>query len=85
MTPEEKIKAWNLVESLRALEGDTVTLICDNPDFNGQPNNAVECCGDWTGWDERRFTGGNILEALQAARAARLAIERDAIYGGMDD
>lgn len=80
MTPEEKIKAWNLVESLRAPEGHTVTLICDNPDFNGQPNSAVECCGDWTCWEERRFTGDNILEALQAARDAMMAIEREALY-----
>lgn len=80
MTPEEKIKAWNLVETLRAPEGHTVTLICDNPDFNGQPNSAVECCGDWTLWEEQRFTGDNILEALQAARAAMLEIERLALY-----
>lgn len=67
MTDEEKIKAWDLIESLRAPEGSTVMIICDNPDFNGQPNSAVECCGDWTDWNERRFTGENVLEALQAA------------------
>ena len=37
-----------LIQLLRADEGDSVTLLCDNPDFNGQPNCAVVCNGDWT-------------------------------------
>lgn len=61
---------WQIVEKLRAPEGHAVTLICDNPDFNGQPNCAVECCADWTDWKPHRFTGDTILEALQAALAA---------------
>lgn len=77
MTPDEKVRAWNLVEALRAPEGHIVTLICDNPDFNGQPNSAVECRGDWTDWDDQRFTGDTILDALQAAHAAMMAKERD--------
>lgn len=59
-----------LVQNLNALrhgEGDSVTLFCDNRDFNGQPNNAVECNGHWTGWRERRFTGSTLAEAVQAA------------------
>lgn len=42
------------LEFLRAHEGDSVTLLCDNPD--GPPDYAIECCGDWTGWAERRFS-----------------------------
>lgn len=84
MTPEEKIKAWNLVEAMRAPEGHSITLVCDNPDFNGQPNNAVDCCGEWTGWDERRFTGETILEALEAAYEARISAERENLHDDMD-
>jgi hypothetical protein len=79
MTPEEKIEAWNLVESLRAPEGQSVALVCDNPDFNGQPNCAVDCCGDWTGWDERRFAGDTILDALRIAHEAKIAAEERAL------
>ena len=59
------------INKLRAEEGNSVSIMCDNPDFNGQPNNAVECCGDWTDWDDRRFTGDTLLAALQAAVAAK--------------
>ena len=63
--------------ALRADEGSSVTLLCDNPDFNGQPSNAVECCGDWTNWVERRFTGDTIRAAVLAAYRARYAAETD--------
>jgi hypothetical protein len=49
--------AWLLIEALRAEEGHTVTLICDNPDFNLGADSAVEVCGDYTGgwrWASRR-------------------------------
>ena len=67
--------SWNLCEALRASEGSSVTLVCDNPDFNGQPNNAVDCNGDWTGWNDQRFTGDTILDALVAAHDAMTAFE----------
>jgi hypothetical protein len=70
MTDQEKLKAWELIEKLRASEGHTVTLMCDNPDFNGQPNCAVECAGDWTRWETMRFTGDTILQALEMAHRA---------------
>ena len=56
-----------LIELLRADEGDSVTLLCDNPDFNGQPNCAVVCNGDWTSWVDRRFAADTILDALSMA------------------
>lgn len=82
MSPDEKIKAWNLIERLRTAEGNSVTLICDNPDFNGQPNCAIDVCGDWTAWLDRRFTGDTILEALQAAHEAMARYEERRLYGG---
>jgi hypothetical protein len=69
-TSDPAIEAWNLLEALRASEGSAVTLVCDNPDFNDQPNNKIEVCADWTGWDDQTFTGDTILEALRAAHAA---------------
>ncbi len=59
--------AWALVEALREAEGNTVTLVCDNPDFNGQPNCLVECCGDWTNYETHRFPGDTMMDALKAA------------------
>lgn len=64
---------WQLCEQLRAGEGNSVELFCDNPDFNGQPNCAVEVVGEWTEWEQRRFTGDTMLEALRAAHTAMLA------------
>ena len=49
---------------LREGEGSSVTLLCDNPDFNGQPNNAIEVCGEWTNWEDRRFTGDTLHAAV---------------------
>ncbi|MEY9248365.1 hypothetical protein AB7M45_007892 [Bradyrhizobium elkanii] len=63
--------AWLLVEALRADEAHSVTLFCDNPDFNMRPNSAVEVCGDYTDWNERRFEGDNLTAALMAAYLAK--------------
>lgn len=60
-----------MLNALRADEGDSITLLCDNPDFNGMPNNAVECNGAWTNWKDHRFTGDSLLLAVRAAYQAR--------------
>ena len=60
-----------MVTALRSKEGDSLTLLSDNADFNGQPNNAIECNGDWTGWEDRRFTGETLHASVQAAYVAR--------------
>lgn len=59
------------INYLRADEGDTVSLLCDNPDFNGQPSNAVECNGGWTDWTDKRFTGDSLFAALNNAALAK--------------
>ena len=61
-----------IIERLRSDEGDSVTLCCDNPDFEG-PNNLVMVCGDWTNRVDRTFEAGTHLDALCAADAARTA------------
>lgn len=61
---------WNIrkfIDFLRADEGDSVTLLCDNLDFNGQPNCAVECNGYWTSWHDKRFIGDTLEAALKLA------------------
>jgi hypothetical protein len=68
---KDAAECWSIVEQLRAPEGAEVILLCDNPDFNGQPNNAVEIVDDWTRWNIQRFTGGTMLEALRTALKAR--------------
>lgn len=57
---------WPMIEALRADEGNSVTLLSDNPDGD----QAVECCGDWTNWADRCFTGKTMFRALEAAHTA---------------
>lgn len=64
-------ECWSIAEQLREPEGAEVILLCDNPDFNGQPNNAIEICDSWTQWTNKRFTGDTMLDCLRAALRAR--------------
>jgi hypothetical protein len=54
-----------LIDFLRDEEGDSVTVLCDNPE--GPPNNAVVCNGRWTEWKDKRFKGDTLADALSAA------------------
>lgn len=67
------IELGALIEPLRADEASAVTLICDNPD--GPPNNAVECWGEWTNYDIKRFTGDTLADALRAAVNAQITAQ----------
>jgi hypothetical protein len=73
-------KLVQLTERLRTHEGDSVELLCDNPE--GDPNNAVVCRGEWCcggmfahnsdAWQNGvRFEGETLLKALEAAIAER--------------
>lgn len=55
------------LNELRWQEGASVSIHCDNPDFNGLSNSAIEVSDDWTGWQPLRFVGDNVLEALESA------------------
>lgn len=68
-----------MVQALRAEEGDSITLLSDNPE--GPPNNAVEVCGSWTNWTDRRFSGSSIHQAVLAAYKARLEPQPDPYRG----
>lgn len=70
-----------LIDLLREREGNSVTILCDNPDFNGQPNCAVICNGDWTDWQDKRFAQDTILDALSAAMIEYMRPQSD---GGVE-
>lgn len=64
----------DLVEELRDEELDSVTLIYDNPEsFGNDQTTAVECYGFWTGLNQERFYGRNVIDALEKAVLMRRA------------
>jgi len=57
-----------LIEELRADEGNSVTILCPNPEpENREESEAVECLGEWTAWEEQRFSGATLKECLESA------------------
>lgn len=66
---EYKVRIHDLIEELCSAEGDSVTILCANPDFEG-PNRVVTCNGYWTGYEERRFGDDTLLDALECATTA---------------
>lgn len=60
-----------LIDKLRFDEGDSVTILCDNPDFNGQPDRVIVVNGAWTDWQDRRFGADTLVQALRAAVGSR--------------
>lgn len=68
MTPAEE--TLQLINQLRAEEGASVLICCQNPDFNGLKNERVVCQAPFTKWAEEPFDGDTLVEALRnAARA----------------
>lgn len=67
LTDAEAIEAWRLIEVLSDGEGDSVTVLCPNPDFNGQPAYAIECNGMWTSYIDRRFADDSQIECFRKA------------------
>jgi hypothetical protein len=60
------------IEQCRAVEGDSVTILCDNPEADSiETQGAVEVCGDYTGYELQRFYGKTWEEAI--AKAARVS------------
>lgn len=55
----------SLIEELRAPEGASITINCQNPDFNGLKNECVIYCGPATNWKDERFDGDTLVEALR--------------------
>lgn len=56
-----------LIDILTDGEGDSVTFVCKNPDFNGLPNECVIINASWTDWKDRSFRADTREECLQMA------------------
>lgn len=61
------------IEQCRCMEGDSIAVLCDNPEAETAETQAVvEACGDYTGYEPQRFYGRTWSEALhEAANCAR--------------
>lgn len=68
MLPEPAGEIAAMIEALRAEEGHTVLICCDDPEAaTVDTQAAVDVVGDWTGWKERRFLGRHWASALREA------------------
>lgn len=71
----------DMIDALRADEGDTVAIHNDNPDFGG-PNNVISVSWDFGKSVEHYITGTSLLDCLtkairyREARKAREAAEK---------
>lgn len=72
----DALECWAICEELRKGEASSVELLCDNPDFNGQPDRVVSVYGEWTKYHPKRFGGDTMLAALQAAQSAKKEAQR---------
>lgn len=60
------LEEHRLTELLRSSEeGASVTLT--HPNAEGEPAEAIEVTGSWTGWDVVRYTGFNLIHCLRLA------------------
>lgn len=70
MTGSEMITAWTFVSQIVSEEGDSITVLSPNADWEGAAY-AVEVSASWTGYLPRRYEGDTIIAALDAANRAR--------------
>jgi hypothetical protein len=57
--------AIRYLEELRLGEGDSVTILCDDPEAESAAKRmAIVCNGAWTQWEDRRFYGESIVQCL---------------------
>jgi class 3 adenylate cyclase len=72
--------AMRYIEQLRRGEGDSVTILCDDPEAETTDRRlAVVCNGGWTEWTDRRFYGESVLQCLARAITERTAIEHSSL------
>jgi len=59
--------AMRFIDKLRADYG-TVTILPDNEEADTKAEQmAIDCCGEWTNWQDQRFYGETILQCLAKA------------------
>lgn len=57
--------AIRYLEELRLGVGDSVTILCDDPEAESTAKRmAIVCNGEWTQWQDRRFYGESIVQCL---------------------
>ena len=63
-----------LIEYLREGEADSVTILCqaEEGQTDASDTHGVDVNGIWTRFDDRRFYGRTILDALRAASNAKI-------------
>lgn len=72
----EAVLAMHAINELRAEEGSAVTILCSNPEpVSRDQEETIVVCASWTGWNEMRFAGETVHEALVAAFTAKQASE----------
>ena len=60
------MECWQMVEAMRADEGNMVTLCNDNPEFGGI-NSKVIVSNEYTDWEDKEYTGDSVHHALTNA------------------
>ena len=59
--------AMRYIEALRSNYG-SVTILPDNEDADYRDQQtAIDCCGEWTNWQDQRFYGETVLQCLAKA------------------
>lgn len=75
ISDDTAIALWRLIEALSQEEGDSVTILCPNPDFNNLPDYTIECNGSFTEYKDQRFSGNSYLECLQKALSQKQSFD----------
>ncbi len=66
-----EVAAMRYIEALRADYGSGVTICCDNEEAPYKHEQvAIDCSGQWTGWENRRFYGESVIQCLAKALIA---------------
>ena len=66
----------SLIATLTEGEGDSVQILCDNPEAEGPHEyTAIECFGDWTEWKKLRYYGASKIDCLRKAVKSRQALK----------
>lgn len=62
-----------LIDQLRTSEGDSINILCADPEADEELV-YVDACGEWTDWKDKRFVGKTLLLALQNCLANRMDV-----------
>lgn len=62
-----EVAAMRYIEELRSDFG-SVTILPDNDEANHRSEQVgIDCCGEWTNWQDQRFMGESVLQCLAIA------------------